>query len=126
MQYGDRMKFICFIILLILFGCSSSTYYVGGKGVENSIRKSVVKRYTNQEVWKLGATQVGHVETRYCQKDMRDYKPSKKALISELEVKTQKLGANALVFDSCLVNRTTGSCHTQIHCNGMAYQITYK
>ncbi|MCW8865460.1 MAG: Rcs stress response system protein RcsF [Colwellia sp.] len=120
------MKFLLLIIFFFLSGCSTATFDSNvGIYAENKIRKSVVERYTNYEVWELGATQVGHVETRYCQQDIQDYKPSKEALISELEVKTQKLGGNALVFDSCLVNRTTGSCHTQIHCNGMAYQITY-
>ena len=120
------MKFLLLIMFFLLNGCSTATFNSNaGIYAEKKIRKSVVKRYTNYEVWELGASQVGYVETRYCQKNIRDYKPSKEALISELEVKTQRLGGNALVFDSCLVNRTTGSCNTQIHCNGMAYLITY-
>ncbi len=83
------------------------------------------EKVTNYEVWELGASQVGFVEANYCQIDFRDHKPSKDALISELEVKTQKLGGNALVFDSSLVNRSTASCHTQIQCKGMAYLVTY-
>jgi len=109
-----------------LNGCSTATFNSNaGIYAENKIRKSVVKRYTNYEVWKLGASQVGYVETKYCQKDVRDYRPSQETLISELKVKTQKLGGNALVFDSCLVNRSIGSCNTEIQCNGMAYLITY-
>jgi hypothetical protein len=120
------MKFLVLIICFLLNGCSTATFNSNaGIYAENKIRESVVKRYTNSEVWKLGATQVGHVEARFCQKDIRDYKPSKEALIADLKVKTQKLGGNALVFDSCLVNRTTASCHTKIVCNGMAYLITY-
>jgi len=120
------MKFLLPIICFLLNGCSTATFNSNaGIYAENQIRKSVVKRYPNYEVWELGASQVGHVETRYCQKNIRDYKPSKDALISELKVKTQTLGGNALVFDSCLVNISTGSCNTQIQCNGMAYLITY-
>jgi hypothetical protein len=120
------MKFLLLIICFLLNGCSTTTFNSNiGIYAENKIRESVVKRYTNYEVWKLGATQVGHVEARFCQKDRRDHKPSKEALIADLKVKTQKLGGNALVFDSCLVNRTTASCHTKIDCNGMAYLITY-
>ncbi|WP_085297005.1 hypothetical protein [Cognaticolwellia mytili] len=120
------MKFLFPIICFLLNGCSTATFKSNaGIYAENKIRKSVVKRYTNYEVWKLGASQVGYVETQYCQKDIRDYKPSKEGLISDLKVKTQKLGGNALVFDSCLVNRSTASCNTHIQCNGMAYLITY-
>jgi len=123
---GVRMKFLLLIIFLFLNGCSTVTFNTNADVyLESKIRKSVVKRYTNYEVWELGASQVGFVETRYCQKNIRDYKPTQETLISELKVKTQKLGGNALVFDSCLVNRNTGSCNAQIHCNGMAYQITY-
>ena len=123
---GVRMKFLLPIICFLLNGCSTATFNSNADiYVENKIRKSVVKRYTNSKVWELGASQVGYVETNYCQIDFRDNKPSKKALIAELEVKTQKLGGNALVFDSCLVNKSTGSCHTYTQCHGMAYIITY-
>jgi hypothetical protein len=125
MQYGDRMKFIYFIILFILFGCSSSTYYAGGKGIENSIRKSVVKSYTNNEVWELRAKQLGYVEAQHCQVDFRENIPSKKSFISSLKVKTQKLGGNGLVFDSCIVSRNA-SCNTHTLCRGSAYIVTYE
>jgi len=93
------MKFFLLIICFLLNGCSTATFNSNaGIYAENQIRKSVVKRYTNNEVWELGASQVGHVETRYCQKNIRDYKPSKEALISELKVKTQKLGWQCFSF----------------------------
>jgi len=120
------MKLLLPIALFLLNGCSTATFNSNADiYVKKQILKSVVKRYTNYEVWELGASQVGFVEANYCQIDFKDYKPSKEALISELEVETQKLGGNALVFDSCLVNRSTGSCHTQFQCNGMAYFVTY-
>ena len=110
-------------------GCSTTPFnsnadvYVKNK-IENSLRKGSVDRYTNKEVWKLGASRVGYVETYYCQVDFRDLKPNTDALISELEIKTQKMGGNALVFDSCLVNKSTASCNTYTLCRGMAYLIT--
>jgi hypothetical protein len=120
------MKFLFTIICFLLNGCSTATFNSNaGIYAENNIRKSVVKRYTNYEVWELGASQVGYVDSGYCQINIRDHIPSKETLISELKVKAQKLGGNALVFDSCSVNRTTGSCNTHIQCNGMAYLITY-
>jgi hypothetical protein len=120
------MRFLLPLICFLLNGCSTVTFNSNaGIYAENKIRESAVKRYTNYEVWELGASQVGYVETRYCQKEIRDNKPSKETLISALKVKTQKLGGNALVFDSCLINRSTASCNTQIQCNGIAYLITY-
>lgn len=130
MQNGVRMKFKLTLILCLLNGCSTVTFnsnadvYVKNK-IENSIRKSAVDRYTNYEIWKLGASRIGYVETNHCQVEFRDLKPSTEVLISELEIKTQKLGGNALVFDSCLVNRSTASCHTFVQCSGMAYLIAY-
>lgn len=123
------MKLLLSLVFFLLNGCSASTansiadIYVKNK-VENSIRKSAVERYTNEEVWRLGATQVGYVESNYCQVDFRDLKPSTKALISELEVETQKLGGNALVYDSCIKSRTA-TCQSYTQCRGMAYIITY-
>jgi hypothetical protein len=127
---GVCMKFFLPILLLLLKGCSTMTFnsnadvYVKNK-IESHIRKSDVGRYTNGEVWKLGGSQVGYVETNYCQVDFRDINPSRETLISELEIKAQKLGGNALVLDSCLVNKSTATCNTYTQCRGMAYLITY-
>lgn len=124
------MKLLLPLIFLILNGCSTVTFnsnadvFVKHK-IADSARTASVDRYTNAEVWKLGASQVGYVETYHCQVDFKDRKPSTAALINELEVKTQRLGGNALVFDSCLVDKSTASCNTYTLCRGMAYLITY-
>jgi len=119
------MKVLLLLVLFLLNGCTTTSYNSNADVyAEKKIRNSVVDRYTNEEVWKLGATQVGYVETNHCQIDFRDRKPSTNAFIDELEVKTQKLGGNALVFDSCVQSRTA-SCNTHIQCRGMAYIITY-
>ena len=119
------MKVLLSLVLFLLSGCSTTSYNSNANVyIENSIRKSVVDRYTNHEVWTLGASQLGYVETNYCQVDYRDLRPSTEAFISGLEVKTQKLGGNALVFDSCIKSNTV-SCHAHIQCRGMAYLITY-
>lgn len=118
------MKLLLLIICLLFLGCSTVSLHSNtGPYIENKIRQSVVERYTNYEVWELGAKHLGYVESNYCQVDIRDYQPSKAALIDELEVKTQQLGGNALVFDSCFVNQNTGSCYRQMQCNGMAYLV---
>lgn len=119
------MKVFLPLILLLLNGCSTTGFQSNaGKYVENNIRESVVDSYTNEEVWRLRGSQVGYVETNYCQLDYRDRTPSTNAFISELKVKTQKLGGNALVFDSC-IKGGTAACHKNIQCRGMAYLITY-
>jgi hypothetical protein len=93
--------------------------------IENHMRKNAVKRYSHNEVWKLGAAQVGYVESDYCQLDFRDHNIEQNTLMSSLEIKTQKLGGNALVFDLCLVNSNMASCHIYTKCKGMAYNISY-
>lgn len=116
------MKYIILITLLFLISCSS-TINIKGEGIENKIRRSVVKQYSNNEIWQLNATQLGYVESEHCQVDFRDPIQTKYALISLLKVKTQKLGGNALVFDSCLVNSTSASCHQHTKCRGIAYLV---
>ena len=122
------MKYCYLVIIGMLSGCSTAKFYSNAdtyvqKKAEKIIRNSVVKRYTYNEVWKLGATQLGYVDTSFCQMDFRDRQPSKEALISDLAVQAQKLGGNALVFDACAVNRSTASCHSYIQCNGVAYLV---
>ena len=49
------MKFLLPIVCLLLNGCSTAAFNSNsGVYVENKIRKSVVNRYTYNEVWKLG------------------------------------------------------------------------
>jgi hypothetical protein len=128
MQYGDRMKLILVILSLIFTGCSGIQFtsnadaYFKNK-VENSVRGSVVKKYTNNEVWELGAAQIGYVESDHCQVKFNDPKPDHSSLIYALKVEAQKLGGNALVFDSCLANDSTVDCNSYIKCHGMAYRV---
>tara|TARA_R110000787_G_scaffold123928_14_gene235068 strand:+ start:57 stop:431 length:375 start_codon:yes stop_codon:yes gene_type:complete len=124
------MKLVFIIALLAFGGCSSlrlnsnADIYLGEK-IENNVRKSAVKRYTNNEVWKLGAIQLGYVEAEHCQLNARDRKLNQDALISSLKIKTQKMAGNALVLDSCLVNNNSAGCHRYTKCQGMAYNIGY-
>jgi hypothetical protein len=124
------MKLTFIITFLAIAGYSSvrlnsnaDTYFVNQ--IDNNIRKSLAEKYTYNEIWKLGAAQVGYVESDYCQLDFRDHKLDQNALISSLEIKTQKLGGNALVFDSCLVSSNMASCHIYTKYMGMAYSISY-
>ena len=129
MKYGNKMRLAFIIALLAFTGCSSVKFgsnaniYLSKK-IENNIRKSAVKRYTPYKVWKLGGVQVGYVESDYCQLNIGDRKLDNNSLISSLEVKTQKLGGNALVFESCVVNSNMASCHRYTKCKGMAYHIS--
>ncbi len=119
------MRIFLPLLLLLINGCQSTSFDSNaGEYVKHQIRESVVESFTNEEVWRLRGAQVGYVETNYCQVDYRDLTPSTNAFISELKVKTQKLGGNALVFDSCIKGGNV-SCHKLIQCRGMAYKITY-
>ncbi|WP_448212402.1 hypothetical protein [Colwellia sp. MEBiC06753] len=125
------MKYMVVILALVttgLVGCSSANFnsnlgkYAKHK-VQNSIRKSVVKRYTNYEVWERGGTLVGYVESDFCRQYDGNRGPSVEGLIEQLEIEAQLLGGNALVFDSCQVDRTSGSCVLHTVCRGNAYFI---
>lgn len=113
------------VLCLLLTGCSSVNFTTNApEHIQNSIRKSVVKTYTNYEMWELGAKRLGYVETQHCQTSYQEGVPSKSAFISTLKVKTQKLGGNGLVFDSCIVNQSA-SCNTHTLCRGVAYLVSY-
>lgn len=119
------MKFILIIFLLLLSSCSTLGFKTNApEHIQDSIRKSVVKTYSNYDVWELGAKQLGYVDTEHCQVNFRESIPNKSTLISSLKVKTQKLGGNALVFDACIISKTA-RCNTQTLCRGTAYLITY-
>ena len=118
----NKLPWIC---LLSLTACSSGKFETNiDKHIQNSIRKSVVRTYTNQEIWQLGAKHISYVDAEHCQANFQESIPSKKAFIASLKVKTQKLGGNALVFDSCIVSKTA-SCNTHSLCRGTAYLVTY-
>lgn len=124
------MKLIFVIALLTIGGCSalqlnSNADIYLTKKVENNIREGGVKRYTNNEVWQLGAVQVGYVESDHCQLDARARNISQDSLISSLKIKAQKMGGNALVLDSCRVNNNSATCHRYTKCQGMAYNIPH-
>ncbi|WDE03066.1 hypothetical protein SG34_016705 [Thalassomonas viridans] len=124
------MRYLVFIVIFLLSACSGTQLnsnigsYAKNK-IEHGIRKAAVKRYTNYQVWELNASQLGYVETDFCQLDFRDSVPGKNFLIDELEVKAQKLGGNGLVFDSCIVHKATADCYTYTKCRGMAYLVRH-
>jgi len=71
------MKFLILVTFISLSACNLLKCRVKTGGcvksdIESSIRKSVVKRYSNYEIWELRASQVGYVESEYCQVDVRD------------------------------------------------------
>jgi hypothetical protein len=124
------MKTLFLISLVLLNGCSSLKFNTNAGGyankkVQDNARQGSVKSYNQNEIWALNASQMGLVETNYCQLKFNDRKPSTNKLVSSLKVKTQKLGGNALVFDACVVNNSTASCHSRTRCRGMAYLIKY-
>jgi len=122
------MKLIFIIALFTFGGCSSlklnsnADIYLS-KAIENNIRKNAVKRYTYSEVYKLDSVQVGYVEADHCQSDFRGRKMSQDTLISTLKIKTQKMGGNALVLDSCIVNNNSAGCYRYTKCQATAYNI---
>lgn len=120
---------VCFLLLGIS-GCESLQFktnaddYISHK-IQTNVRASGVDIYTNQEVWKQGGQQVGYVETEYCRIKRDDLMVSNNELVKSLKVKTQQLGGNALVVDSCIVNTSMASCLSHKLCRGIAYNIEY-
>lgn len=117
------MKHTFLFVALVMSGCAQQGVRTNVPEIfQDQVRSSVVKSYTNDEVWNMGAQRVGYVETKHCQASFRDIIPSKSAFIDNLKAKTQKAGGNALVFDSCTVSQSVG-CNTVSLCRGTAYLV---
>ncbi|SEL03842.1 hypothetical protein SAMN05216262_10531 [Colwellia chukchiensis] len=124
------MKLITILFAFSLVGCSSLNLNSNAgsylsNNIENNLRKNAVKTYTPYKVWKMGGVRLGFVEAGYCQQKARDHSISKASLVSLLKVKTQKLGGNALVLDSCSLSSTMTNCHRYTQCQGHGYNIAY-
>lgn len=117
------MKYLYVSLFLILAGCVQTEIKSNAPQlIQNEIRSSVVKNYTNNEVWKLGGQRISYVETTHCQANYREHIPSKSSFLKDLKSKVQRVGGNALVFDSCIVSQL-GSCNVHTLCRGTAYLV---
>ena len=122
------MKKLLILAVVFITSCSTVSYRMSvdpslPTQIENRIRTNLVKQYTNYQIWQLEADMVGMVESEHCRKNQRDYDVKTDYLISVLKVKTQKLGGNGLVYDSCEVREPGALCYTHTKCRGMAYVV---
>jgi len=122
------MKFIITInVLLLITGCAAinvnhntKPYII--KRAQDAIRSSVVEEYSRNEIWQLSTVNLGLVSSEYCQGSDRYTDLTKNNLIEQLKIKTQRLGGNGLVFDSCFLENN-GRCNSLLSCKGIAYQV---
>ncbi|MFQ3219844.1 MAG: hypothetical protein ACI8R9_002294 [Paraglaciecola sp.] len=118
-----------FIIILSFFisSCTFNTNlgsYVKKK-IHNDIRSSTVYVYNRNEIWNLKTINLGRVETNYCQNEKFGNLPSERELNKVLRSKTQKLGGNGIVYDSCESGRNYMNCELYIRCQGAAYIVEH-
>ena len=123
------MNKISIIFFCLLLGACSLKATIGPnakKHIETSIRSSVVDVYSRNEIWKLKAVNLGLVETDFCQTNKYEGLPPQSALYKILKSKTQKLGGNGIVYESCKTGRTYMNCELYMRCQATAYKIDYK
>ena len=112
---------------LLLISCSVNTN-LGGfakKKINTAIRSSVVKAYSRDEIWQLSTTNLGLVETEFCQTDKFGSMPTTSNLRKVLKSKTLQLGGNGIVYDSCQSGRNYMNCEIYIRCRAIAYSVKH-
>ncbi len=123
------IKNICVsVIFLLLTSCAIKTNvgpYLKGK-VHKEITSATVEVYSRNEIWQLKATNLGHIETDFCQSDKRGVLPAQSELNKVLRAKTLDLGGNGIVYDSCNSGRLYMGCELYIRCQAVAYIIHKK
>lgn len=121
-------KFLIIIFCLLLGACSLKVNVSpdAKKHIESSIRSSVVEVYSRNEIWQLKTTNLGLVETDYCQTNRYDGLPPQSALYKILRSKTQELGGNGIVYESCKTGRSYMNCELYMRCQATAYIVDYK
>lgn len=120
-------KLLILIACLSLSACSFNTN-IGPytkKKIDTGIRSSVVEVYGRDDIWQLTAITLGRVETDYCQINRLGNIPSERELNKILRSKTQRLGGNGIVYDSCESGRNYRSCEIYIRCQAMAYKVQH-
>ena len=120
-------KLFSLLVCLFLGACSIKTNlgpYAQQK-TQTAIRSSVVEEYTPDEIWQLNTINLGRVETNYCQTERLSSIPSESELNKVLRSKTQELGGNGIVYDSCQSGRNYMNCKLYISCQAAAYVVKY-
>jgi len=123
----SMFKLLILLVFLSLTSCAINTNlgpYAKNK-VEGAIRSSVVEVYSRNEIWQLETITLGQVETEYCQTNRLSNTPSERELNKILRSKTQRLGGNGIVYDSCESGRNYRNCEIYIRCQAMAYKVQY-
>lgn len=125
------IKIYSFLLCTIFLSSCSGVYfnsnvepYMKNK-VQRAIRSSIVDAYTRNEIWQLNASNLGIVETDFCQINLNGSVPSESTLRKRLKVKTQLIGGNGIVYDSCERGSYYLNCKKYIRCQATAYKIKF-
>ena len=111
---------------LSLLGCADISTNIGDYGhtkVTKEISRTVVREVTRDQIWQLQHKPLGLVVSNYCQERPRDWMPSTQSVKTGLKQSVLSVGGNAMVFDRCYRDTTSGSCHLYVECAALAYSV---
>lgn len=83
----------------------------------------MVREVTRDQIWQLQHQPLGLVVSHYCQERPRDYMPNIQTVKQGLKESVLSAGGNAMVFDRCYRDTTSGSCHVYVECAALAYSV---
>lgn len=119
-------NFLYVLVIALLVGCNGVTFNTNAGSYGKSVlQESAVDVYSANELEKYKIITLGVVESVYCQHSIDQPAPRKKIVIKDMKVKTQNLGGNGLLVESC-GQRESVDCIALVECSGTAYVVSYK
>ncbi|MCK7599196.1 hypothetical protein M0G74_18135 [Microbulbifer sp. CAU 1566] len=117
------MKIFIIIFTVLVSACSGMTFNTNlGPYAKNRVKTVIVEEYSPVEISKYDAITLGIVEASYCQERIDEPKPSKRAVVNDLKVRTHSLGGNGVVVEAC-GTAANGACTQYLECRGVAYSV---
>ena len=121
------MKKIITIALTTLVVCACSSFKVSTNldpsNVTNYFKPSAVDVLDQDEITMYNAKAVGAITGLSCQIDKRDFIANESDARTDAKLKALDMGANAVVFNKCVVLENTPACLKSVTCYGEAYII---
>ena len=117
------MKIFIIVFTVLVSACSGVSFKTNiGPFAKNRVKTTIVEEYSPTEISKYDAVTLGFVEAAYCQERIDQPKPSKRALVNDLKIRTHSLGGNGVVVEAC-GKAVSGVCNQYMECRGVAYSV---
>ena len=118
-----KARILCIVAASMLAGCSSYSFHtnLSPDNVAEYFTPSAVDVMDKDELLKYNSKALGSVSGLSCQADERDFIANEADARTDARIKAARMGANAIVFNKCVVVTDSPSCLKSVTCYGQAY-----